>query len=249
MNKINKMLETKLANLKLKYFLENYQAAAQLAAEAQMPYLEFLSELVDGEAAERNERAIERRLRNAKLPFEKSMDQFQWSHPEKINRLQIENLMRLDFINKKVNVLLIGSCGVGKSHIAAALTRHACLNGYNALFTSAIEIVNYLTAARAANNLDKALKRYLNPQLLCMDELGYLPIDKLGCDLLFQVVSQRYERGSMIITSNKPFKNWIDIFHNDAAVTSAILDRVLHHSEIVIIEGKSYRMKDRANIN
>ena len=83
---------------------------------------------------------------------------------------------------------------------------------------------------------------------LC-DELGYLPIDKLGCDLLFQVVSQRYERGSMIITSNKPFKNWIDIFHNDAAVTSAILDRVLHHSEIVIIEGKSYRMKDRANIN
>jgi len=134
MNKINKMLETKLANLKLKYFLENYQAAAQLAAEAQMPYLEFLSELVDGEAAERNERAIERRLRNAKLPFEKSMDQFQWSHPEKINRLQIENLMRLDFINKKVNVLLIGSCGVGKSHIAAALTRHACLNGYNALF-------------------------------------------------------------------------------------------------------------------
>ena len=113
MNKINKMLETKLANLKLKYFLENYQAAAQLAAEAQMPYLEFLSELVDGEAAERNERAIERRLRNAKLPFEKSMDQFQWSHPEKINRLQIENLMRLDFINKKVNVLLIGSCGVG----------------------------------------------------------------------------------------------------------------------------------------
>jgi len=82
-----------------------------------------------------------------------------------------------------------------------------------------------------------------------MDELGYLPIDKLGCDLLFQVVSQRYERGSMIITSNKPFKNWIDIFHNDAAVTSAILDRVLHHSEIVIIEGKSYRMKDRANIN
>jgi len=113
MNKINEMLETNLANLKLKYFLENYQAAAQLAAETQMPYIEFLTELIDGEAAERNERAVERRLRNSKLPFEKSIDQFQWSHPEKINRLQIENLMRLDFINKKANVLIVGGSGVG----------------------------------------------------------------------------------------------------------------------------------------
>lgn len=249
MNKINEMLETNLANLKLKYFLENYQAAAQLAAETQMPYIEFLTELIDGEAAERNERAVERRLRNSKLPFEKSMDQFQWSHPEKINRLQIENLMRLDFINKKANVLIVGGSGVGKSHIASALTRQACLKGYNALFTSAIEIVNYLTAAKAANCLDKALKRYLRPDIICCDEVGYLPIDKLGCNLLFQVVSQRYERGSIIITSNKPFKNWIEIFHNDAAVTSAILDRLLHHSEVVIIEGKSYRMKNRANLN
>ena len=110
-----------------------------------------------------------------------------------------------------------------------------------------IEIVNYLTAARAANCLDKALKRYLKPQLLCCDEIGYLPIDKLGCDLLFQVISQRYERGSMIITSNKIFKNWTEIFQNDVAVTSAILDRLLHHCEVVIIEGKSYRMKNRTS--
>jgi len=249
MKKINEILEAKLTNLKLQYFLENYQAAAQLAAETQMPYLEFLAELVEGESAERNERAIERRLRNSKLPFEKSMDQFQWSHPAKINRLQIENLMRLDFIDKKANVLIVGGSGLGKSHIASSLIRQACLKGYNALFTSAIEIVNYLTAARAANCLDKALKRYLRPDVICCDEIGYLPIDKLGCDLLFQVVSQRYERGSIIITSNKPFKNWTEIFHNDAAVTSAILDRLLHHSEVVIIEGKSYRMKDRASLN
>ncbi len=249
MKKINKILEEKLTTLKLQYFLENYQAAAQLAAESKMPYLEFLAELVEGETSERNERAVERRLRNSKLPFEKSMDQFQWSHPEKINRLQIENLMRLDFIDKKANALIVGGSGLGKSHIASSLIRQACLKGYNALFTSAIEIVNYLTAARAANCLDKALKRYLRPDVICCDEIGYLPIDKLGCDLLFQVVSQRYERGSIIITSNKPFKNWTEIFHNDAAVTSAILDRLLHHSEVVIIEGKSYRMKDRASLN
>lgn len=249
MNKVNEILEAKLTNLKLQYFLENYQAAAQLAAETQMPYLEFLAELVEGENAERNERAVERRLRNSKLPFEKSMDQFQWSHPAKINRLQIENLTRLDFIDKKANVLIVGGSGLGKSHIASSLIRQSCLKGYNALFTSAIEIVNYLTAARAANCLDKALKRYLRPDVVCIDEIGYLPIDKLGCDLLFQVVSQRYERGSIIITSNKPFKNWTEIFHNDAAVTSAILDRLLHHSEVVIIEGKSYRMKNRASLN
>ena len=249
MSKLEKILEKNMSSLKLKYFLENYQAAAQLAAEAQMSHLDFLAELVNGETAERNTRAVERRLRNAKLPFEKSMDQFQWSHPDKINRLQIENLMRLDFIDKKANVLLIGSSGVGKSHICNALARQACLDGYNALFTSAIEIVNYLTAARAANCLDKALKKYLRPDVICCDELGYLPIDKLGCDLLFQVVSQRYERGSIIITSNRPFKSWTEIFHNDSAVTSAILDRLLHHSEVVIIEGKSYRMKNRKSEN
>jgi DNA replication protein DnaC len=137
----------------------------------------------------------------------------------------------------------------GKSHIASTLIRQACLRGYNALFTSGIEIVNYLMAARAANCLDKALKRYLRPDLVCCDEIGYLPIDKLGCDLLFQVVIQRHERGSIITTSNKPFKNWTEIFNNDAAVTSAILDRLLHHSEVVIIEGKSYRMKDRETLH
>jgi DNA replication protein DnaC len=249
MSKLEKILEKNMSSLKLKYFLENYQAAAQLAAEEQMSHLDFLSELVNGETAERNARAVERRLRSAKLPFEKSMDQFQWSHPDKINRLQIENLMRLDFIDKKANVLLIGGPGLGKSHITSALARRACIEGFNTLFTSAIEIVNCLTAAKATNCLDKALKRYLHPAALCIDEVGYLPIDKLGADLLFQVVSQRYERGSIILSSNRMFKNWTEIFHNDAAVTSAILDRLLHHSEVVIIEGKSYRMKNRKSEN
>jgi DNA replication protein DnaC len=247
MDKITENLFENLSSLRLKYFTENYHAAAQLAAEKQLSHIDFLTELVNGETAMRNAKAVERRLRNARLPFEKSMDQFQWSHPEKINRMQIENLMKLDFIDKKANILLIGSPGVGKSHIAASLARLACINGYNTLFTSAIEIVNTLTSARAANCLDRALKRYHHPDALCIDEIGYLPIDKLGADLLFQVVSQRYERGSLIITSNKPFKDWPEIFHNDATVTSAILDRLLHHSEVVVIEGKSYRMKNRTS--
>lgn len=242
---LNKILTEKLTALKLNYFVENYQAAVQLAAEENITHLDFLSELVDGELAERDSRTIQRRLNNSKLPCEKTIEQFQWTHPDKINRIQIENLMRLDFIKKKENILIIGGCGLGKSHITSALTRQACLKGYSALFCSAIEIVNHLAAARAANCLDQALKKYLTPQLLAIDELGYLPLDKLGCDLLFQVVSQRYERGSMIITSNRAFKNWAEIFHNDPVVTAAILDRLLHHSEVVTIEGKSFRMKDR----
>ena len=245
MNKTTENLFENLNSLRLKYFTENYFAAAQFAAEKQLSHIDFLSELVNGETAMRNAKAVERRLRNARLPFEKSMDQFQWSHPEKINRIQIENLMRLDFIEKKVNILLVSGSGLGKTHITSALARHACINGYTALFTSAIEIVNTLTSAKAANCLDRALKRYQHPALLCIDEIGYLPIDKLGADLLFQVVSLRYERGSIILSSNKPFKDWCEIFHNDAAVTSAILDRLLHHSEVIIIKGKSYRMKNR----
>ena len=247
MSMTNENLYTNLRDLKLKYFIENYHAAAQLAAESQMSHIDFLAELADGEINMRSAKSVERRIRNARLPFEKSMEQFQWSHPEKINRMQIENLMKLDFIDKKVNVLIIGPSGLGKSHIASSLARLACIEGYNTLFTSAIEIVNTLTAARAANSLNKALKRYTHPQLCIIDELGYLPIDKLGCDLLFQVVSRRYETGSVIITSNRSFKDWQEIFHNDAAVTSAILDRLLHHSEVVIIEGKSFRMKSRAD--
>ena len=136
---------------------------------------------------------------------------------------------------------------MGKTHLAISLANRACQKEYTVLFASAVEIINQLSAARAINSLDKALTKYTKVQLLVIDELGYLPIDKLGADLLFQVISQRYERGSMIITSNRPFKKWAEIFNNDSIVTSAILDRILHHCEPVILEGKSYRMKDKTN--
>ena len=131
--------------------------------------------------------------------------------------------------------------------MAIALAAKACQEGYTVLFAGAVDIVNSLSAARAVNGLEKALGRYTKVHLLVVDELGYLPIDKLGADLLFQVISKRYECGSMIITSNRPFKKWTEIFNNDSTVTSAILDRVLHHCEPVVIEGMSYRMSDKSN--
>ena len=235
-----------LGYLKLVDIKENFIDSTAIAAKKKMSHLDFLIDLIDGEVSRRKGNAVERRLRNAKLPYPKSLDQFRWSHPEKINRQQIENLFHLNFIDRKENVVFVGTCGLGKSHLSIALATEACRKGYTVLFAGAVEIINALSAAKAMNNLDKALLKYTKPQLLVIDELGYLPIDKLGADLLFQVISGRYERGSMIITCNRVFKKWVEIFNNDGIVTSAILDRVLHHCEPVIIEGPSYRMRDKA---
>ena len=135
--------------------------------------------------------------------------------------------------------------GLGKTHLVTALGYAACLQGYAVLFTSAIDVINTLSAARTSGRLKQELKKYTKPSLLILDELGYLPIDKAGADLLFQVISLRYEQGSIIITSNRAYKEWPKIFHNDSMLTSAILDRLLHHAETVVIEGKSFRMKGK----
>lgn len=245
MTKQTEKLSEDLAYLKLVDINENFIDSANKAAKKEISHLDFLIDLIEGEVSRRKENAVGRRLRNAKLPYPKSLDNFLWSHPEKINRQQIENLFHLNFIDRKENVVFVGTCGLGKSHLSIALATKACCKGYTVLFAGAVEIINTLTAAKAMNSLDKALEKYKKPQLLLIDELGYLPIDKLGADLLFQVISQRYERGSMIITCNRVFKKWVEIFNNDGIVTSAILDRVLHHCEPVIIEGPSYRMRDK----
>ena len=149
------------------------------------------------------------------------------------------------FIDEKANAIFLGLCGLGKTHLATALGYAACQHGYSVLFANAIDAINTLSAAQARGALKTQLKRYLSPALLILDEVGYLPIDQRGADLLFQVISQRYERGSIVITSNKAFKQWPTIFNGDSTITSAVLDRLLHHAETVLIEGSSYRMKDR----
>jgi DNA replication protein DnaC len=142
-------------------------------------------------------------------------------------------------------VIFLGGVGLGKSHLASALGYAACLKGHSVLFATAIDVINTLTAAQLAGRLKQELKKYTKPELLILDELGYLPIDKTGADLLFQVISLRYEQGALVITSNRAFKDWPEIFNNDATLTSAMLDRLLHHAETIVIEGKSYRMKDQ----
>ena len=184
----------------------------------------------------------------ARFPVIKTLDQFQWTWPKKINRPQVQHLFGLDFIDRKANGILLGGVGLGKTHLATALGYEACLRGYTVLFSTAVDVINTLSAAQAAGQLKNGLKTYLKPSLLVLDELGYLPIDKHGADLLFQIISCRYEKGAIVITSNRAYKDWPEIFNNDATLTSAILDRLLHHADTLVIEGKSYRMKEQIEV-
>ena len=239
------VLHQHLDALQLPSIKAQYAALAQEAAQASWTHVDYLSRLVEGEFLQRQQRTIQRRVRAARFPILKTLEQFRWDWPKKINRLQVQNLFRLDFLKDHVNPIFVGNVGVGKTHLASALGYAACLEGHAVLFANAISVINDLSAAQKRGDLKRELKKYLSPRLLILDEIGYLPIDQHGANLLFQVISQRYERGSTLLTTNKPFKHWPSIFNNDSTITSAVLDRLLHHAETVVIEGPSYRMKDK----
>jgi DNA replication protein DnaC len=241
------LLGQHLEYLKLPFLHKHHLELAQQAAQQQWDHLEYLRRLIEGEYTERRQRVIERRVKAARFPVIKTLEQFRWDWPKKINRLQVQDLFRLQFLSQKANVVLLGNVGLGKTHLATALGYAACQEGYSVRFADAISVINDLSTAQKRGLLKRQLKRYLSPDLLLLDELGYLPIDQHGADLLFQVISQRYERGSIVLTTNKPFKQWASIFNNDSTIASAVLDRLLHHAETIIIEGASYRMKDQTN--
>ena len=243
---MNPVLHQHLDYLQLPFIKAHYAALAQEAAQAFGSHVDYLGRLVEGEFQQRQQRTIQRRVRAARFPVLKTLEQFRWDWPKKINRLQVQNLFRLDFLDHHVNPIFIGNVGVGKTHLASALGYAACLEGHAVLFANAISVINDLSAAQKRGDLKRELKKYLRPRALILDEIGYLPIDQHGANFLFQVISQRYERGSTILTTNKPFKQWPSIFNNDSTITSAVLDRLLHHAETVVIEGPSYRMKDQA---
>ncbi len=244
-DKTRSKLEETLHTLCLPFMAEHHNQLAAKAARDSLSHVDYLSRLTEGELNQRRDKACIRRIKNARFPVVKTLDQFSWSWPKKINRMAVQNLFRLQFMADHSNVIMIGTVGLGKTHLATALGYTACLAGKSVLFATAVDTINTLAAAQAASRLKAELKKYLAPSLLILDELGYLPIDKHGADLLFQVISQRYERGSTVITSNRAFKQWPEIFNNDSTLTSAILDRLLHHAETVVIEGPSYRMKDQ----
>jgi DNA replication protein DnaC len=222
-----------------------YQEYAAQAGRKGLSHLQFLQQIIDEEATAKFQRSVRDKIKRARIPVLKTLDAFDWAFPKRIPKQRILDLFDLDFISKKTNVIFLGPTGVGKSHLAQAMAYQACLAGITTVFSTAIGMINYLNAALSDKTFLKALRRFTSPELLVCDELGYLPVDKQGADLLFQVISARYERGSILLTSNRAFKDWGKTFNNDNTIASAVIDRLAHHSEVILIEGDSYRMKGK----
>lgn len=231
--------------LKLGYLATNWSHLIQQGIKRNHSPEQHLRHCLNAEMGDKQTRAVGRRIQQARFPVLKTLEQFDWTWPKTINQDQVRHLFTLNFLKESANVVLIGSVGLGKSHLATALGHHACEKSKRVRFINAMAMINHLDAASQKAQLTSALKSYLAVDLLILDEVGYLPIDQRGADLLFQVISGRYERGSTVITTNKAYKDWVKIFNNDGGLTSAVLDRLLHRSQTITIEGKSYRMKDR----
>ena len=203
----------------------------------------WVATLIECEEAERSRRSLERRIRTSKVGRFKPIADFDWSWPKTIDRPLIEELMQLGFVEEATNIILAGPNGVGKSTIAQNITHQALLRGHTVLCATASAMLNDLAAQDTSTALARRLRRYVNPMVLLIDEVGYLSYDSRAADLLFEVVSRRHEQRPIILTTNKPFAQWNEVFPNASSVT-ALVDRLLHHAEIVQIEGDSYRAKE-----
>lgn len=203
----------------------------------------WVATLIECEEAERSRRSLERRIRTSKVGRFKPIADFDWSWPKTIDRPLIEELMQLGFVEEATNIILAGPNGVGKSTIAQNITHQALLRGHTVLCATASAMLNDLAAQDTSTALARRLRRYVNPMVLLIDEVGYLSYDSRAADLLFEVVSRRHEQRPIILTTNKPFAQWNEVFPNASSVT-ALVDRLLHHAEIVKIEGDSYRAKE-----
>lgn len=244
-NMTDNELQELLHKLNLGFFAENLPEYVANAAKNQISCFNFLATMAKGELAAREDRRAARQLQAAKIPVLHSMENFDWTFPTRINRSQIEQLMRLEFMERKENVIIIGPVGVGKTRIASCLLRKACEKGKSALFSQAVDIANDLLAAKLHHNLGARLKKYISPALLVIDELGYLPLDKEGAEVLFQVFSKRYAQKSTVVTTNMQCREWGRIFDNSNMMASAILDRLLENGEKVVIDGRSHRTGKR----
>ena len=238
-------LDRDLADLKLLEIAKRYREVLDEAARKGSSMLEVLGTLLGMEQTVRAQRALERRLRQARLPKLKTLADYDFSFPKRIPKTAMIHLFDCDFIPRHGNAVLIGPTGTGKTHLLTALGYTACERGYSVRYTRVVDMLNQLTTAQINSRLADALRTYVRPQLLLLDELGYLPIDKRGADLLFQVVAARYEAGSIVLTTNRTFREWGTLFDVDNTLATALIDRLMHHGEALVIKGDSYRTKEK----
>jgi DNA replication protein DnaC len=237
-------LQSTLESLGLTAIQARLESLLEQAAKAEPSYGDFLLDVLSTEAHSRHQRYLKTRLQLAHLPYVKTFAQFDFSFQPSIDERQIRELQTLRFVHEASNVCPLGPPGGGKTHLAVALAEAAIQAGQAAYFMTAHDLVTDLGRAYREGRLDRRLRIYLAPKVLVIDEMGYLPLDELGATIFFQLVSARYERGSIILTSNKSYGDWGTIF-GDPIIATAILDRLLHHSTTINIRGESYRLKDR----
>jgi DNA replication protein DnaC len=231
--------------LKLSTISQEYHDIATIAAKEEWQYVQFLHELLKLKVDNRMNRSKSVLTKLAGFPTIKTLEQFDYNFSVGVNRKQIEELSSLAFIKKRENIILLGQCGVGKTHLAIALAYKAVQHRYKARFTTISELLSLANKSKKEKKYDSFLKSITSPSVLIIDEIGYFNMNKEEANHFFQIISKRYEKGSTILTSNLVFSKWTQIFAGDKIVTTAILDRVLHHSHIINIQGDSYRLKEK----
>jgi DNA replication protein DnaC len=236
------LLEHHLKQLRLPTFLREYDKVARQSAVEQATYAAYLLRMAELELLERERRAIERRIRQARFPVVKTMDSFDFIAIPSLNKTMVLELARCEFLTRRENLLLLGNSGTGKTHIALALGLAACQRGHRVRFTTAAALVSELIEARDEKKLLRFQKQIAAYELLIVDELGFVPLSKTGAELFFEMLSQRYERGSTMVTSNLPFAEWTEVLGSER-LTGALLDRLTHHVHILEMNGDSYRLK------
>ncbi|MFW2391204.1 MAG: IS21-like element helper ATPase IstB [Methyloceanibacter sp.] len=235
------LLDHHLKTLKLPTFLREYGKLARQCAAEGLDHVQFLARLVELELIDRERRMIERRIKAARFPAVKSIDSFDFKAIPSLNKMQVLELARCEWIERRENVIALGPSGTGKTHIALGLGLAACQKGLAVGFTTAAALVHELMEARDERRLLRLQKQLVRHKLLIIDELGFVPLSKTGAELFFETISQRYEQGAILITSNLPFDEWTETFGSER-LTGALLDRLTHHVNILEMNGESYRL-------
>lgn len=241
-NLLNNLEELKLD--KFRTYLPNYLEEIN---ENQINFIDALLNLTEKEIEFRNERASKIQVSVSAFPFEKTLKDFDFDFQPSVNKTKLQDLETLRFLDNKENILFYGNSGVGKTHLAVGLGIAAAKKRHLTYFISCNDLIMQLNKAHAENRLEAKLKHFSKYKLLVIDEIGYLPIDRQGANLFFQLINKRYEKNSTIITTNQPFSKWGDVF-SDATLANAILDRLIHHSSIIKITGPSYRLRDKIDL-